>query len=98
MHSGQITKKYDSHGRSFLRKSSVCMVRMTNSVANLGFSPGGAPTPKVGVLTNFLGRKLHENERIWTPGGGASLAPPLDPPLLELMHSISNWLQKHELE
>ena len=39
---------------------------------------GGAPTPKVGVLTYFFGRKLHENERIWTPsrGGRASLAPP----------------------
>ena len=48
------------------------------SVADLGFSPGGAPTPKVDVLTNFFGRKLHENERIWTPRGGrASLAPPL---------------------
>ena len=31
--------------------------------------PGGARTPKVGVLTNFFGQKLHENERIWTPGG-----------------------------
>ena len=41
--------------------------------------PGGAPTPKGGVLTYFLGRKLHQNERIWTRG--ASLAPPLDPPL-----------------
>ena len=29
----------------------------------------GAPTPKVGVLTYFLGRKLHENERIWIGGG-----------------------------
>ena len=37
--------------------------------------PRGAPTPKVGVLTNFSGRKQHENVRIWTPGG-ASLAPP----------------------
>ena len=26
-------------------------------------------------------QKLHENERIWTPGGLASLAPPLDPPM-----------------
>ena len=44
--------------------------------------PGGAPTPKVGVLIYYFCRKLHENERIWTPGGGrASLAPPLDPPM-----------------
>ena len=35
----------------------------------------GAPTPKVGVLTYFFGRKLYENERIWTPKG------PLDPPM-----------------
>ena len=51
-------------------------------MADLGFSPGGAPTPKVGVLTNFFGRKLHENKRILTLGGRASLAPPLDPPLV----------------
>ena len=29
----------------------------------------GAPTSKVGVLTYFIGRKLHDNERIWTPEG-----------------------------
>ena len=33
------------------------------------FPQGGAPTPKVGVLTYFFGQKLHENERIWTPRG-----------------------------
>ena len=33
------------------------------------FPRGGAPTPKVGVLTYFFGQKLYENERIWTPGG-----------------------------
>ena len=38
-------------------------------MADPGFSPGGAPTPEVGVLTYFFGRKLHENERIWTPRG-----------------------------
>ena len=45
---------------------------------------GRAPTPKVSVLTYYFGRKLHENERIWTPRGegGASLALPLDPPLV----------------
>ena len=59
------------------------------TVADPGFSWGGAPTPKVGVLTYFLGRKLHENERIWTPGGkGASLAPPLDPPLQWRAHDF----------
>ena len=28
---------------------------------------GGPPAPKVGVLTYYFGRKLQENERIWTP-------------------------------
>ena len=42
------------------------------------FLEGGALTPKVGVLTCFLLRKLHEYERIWTGGGRhASLAPPI---------------------
>ena len=54
------------------------------TVADPGFSPGGMPTPKVGVLTYFFGRKLHENERIWTPRGGARpWRPPLDPPLYD---------------
>ena len=35
------------------------------------FPGGGAPTPKVGVLIYYFCRKLHENERIWTPRGGA---------------------------
>ena len=46
-------------------------------MADPGFSPGGAPTPKVGTRIYFFGRKLHENERILAPRGGASLAPPL---------------------
>ena len=45
------------------------------------FPGGGPPTPKVGTRTYFFGRKQHENERILAPGGHASLAPPLDPPL-----------------
>ena len=42
----------------------------------------GVPTPKVGVLTYYFAfffcRKLHENEKIWTRGGGGcgSLEPP----------------------
>ena len=54
-------------------------------MADPGFFPGGAPTPKVGVLTYFFGRKLHENERIWTPKGGMyPWRPPLDPPLFRV--------------
>ena len=53
-----------------------------STVADPGFSPGGAPTPKVGTRTYFFGRKLHKNERILAPGGGRPWRPPLDPPLL----------------
>ena len=42
---------------------------------------GGAPTPQVGVRTYFIGRKLHENERILTPRGARVPGAPLDPPL-----------------
>ena len=48
--------------------------RPTNSlysVADPGFSPGGgAPTPKSANYFSIFCRKLHENERIWTPRGG----------------------------
>ena len=47
-------------------------------MADPGFSPGGgANSQKCSYFLIFC-RKLHENERIWTPRGGrASLAPPL---------------------
>ena len=53
------------------------------TVADPGFSPGGggANSQNCYYFSHFC-RKLHENERIWTPGGGggggrASLATPL---------------------
>ena len=52
------------------------------AVADPGFSPGGcANSQNCYYFSNFC-QKLHENERIWTPGGGAPLTPPLDPPML----------------
>ena len=46
------------------------------------FPQGGAPTPKSAIIFQFFPRKLHENERIWTPGGGTRpWHPPLDPPM-----------------
>ena len=52
------------------------------SVADPGFSPGGcANSQNCYYFSNFC-QKLHENERIWTPGGGARpWRPPLDPPM-----------------
>ena len=55
-----------------------------HSVADPGFSPGGcANFQNCYYFSNFC-RKLHENERIWTPGGGGGARPwppPLDPPM-----------------
>ena len=68
----------------------MCCIEMKyqrESVADQGFPRGGvANSPGEGAPTyDFakFSRKLHEIERIWTPGGGwgASLAPPLDPPM-----------------
>ena len=44
---------------------------------------GGANSQNCYYFSHFC-QKLHENERIWTPRGGgrASLAPPLDPPMI----------------
>ena len=62
------------------------MVINVNPVADPGF-PGGrgareSPTSEVRVknyyLANFL-RKLHENERNWTGGGGEYSLPPILP-------------------
>ena len=33
------------------------------------FPQGGAPTAKSAIIFQFFCRKLHENERIWNPGG-----------------------------
>ena len=60
---------------------------MLYPVADLGFSPGGggAPTPKSAIIFQFCPRKLHENERIWAPRGGARpWRPPLDPPMIPI--------------
>ena len=42
--------------------------------------PKGGTNSQIGIILQIFRRKLHENERIWTPGG-TSLAPPLDPPM-----------------
>ena len=48
------------------------------TVADPGFSPGGGANSQKCYYFSIFCRKLHENERIWTPRGGrASLAPPL---------------------
>ena len=59
------------------------------------FPQGGAPTPKSAIIFQFYPRKLHENERIWTPGGGARpWRPPLDPPVV---FALRVWILKSSL-
>ena len=40
------------------------------------FPQGVLPTSKIATIFQIFAEKLHENERIWTPRGRASLAPP----------------------
>ena len=52
-------------------------------MADPGFPRGGGANSPGTPTYEFakFSQKLHEIESIWTPGGRASLAPPLDPPL-----------------
>ena len=60
-----------SHNRCLLKYSGGSRI----------FPRGGANSPKCYYFSIFC-RKLHENERIWTPRGGARpWCPPLDPPM-----------------
>ena len=61
------------------KKWKLNIINGTIPVADLGFSPGGggAPTPKSAIIFQFCPRKLHENERIWTPGGARVPGAPL---------------------
>ena len=56
-------------GTRSLPGEEVGMSRDGYAVADPGFSGGGASTLKRAIIFQFLCRKLHENERIWTPMG-----------------------------
>ena len=64
-----------------------CMLKPTHpsplacgvAVADPGFSPGGAPTPKIAIILKIFVEncmKMKEFERIWTPGGARRSRPP----------------------
>ena len=59
---------------------------MVNSGGSRIFPRGGANSQKCYYFSIFC-RKLHENERIWTPGGGGARPwrPPLDPPMVKII-------------
>ena len=53
-----------------------------NTVADPGFSRWGCANSEIGIILQIFCRKLHENERIWTPGSGGRVpGAPLDPPM-----------------
>ena len=60
----------------------VCLSTGEGAVADPGFSPGGAPTPKSAIIFQFFAKNCMKMKEFGPPGGGrASLAPPLDPPM-----------------
>ena len=61
-----------------------------NAVADPGFSSGGggAPTPKMGLFFQLFAENCMKMKEFGPPGGGASLAPPLDPPMKWKHHFI----------
>ena len=81
-----------SHRTNVINVSTACHAQLKKksnnwsgffwvAVADPGFSPGGAPTPKSAIIFQFFA-ETDENERIWTPRGGARpWRPPLDPPM-----------------
>ena len=60
------------------------------AVADPGFSPGGAPTPKIAIIFHIFAENCMKMKEFGPPGGGgASLAPPLDPPM--------SWIPLYQL-
>ena len=68
-------------------------------MADPGFPQGGGTNSPGGGGANIricqFSQKLHEIERIWTRGGGASLAPRLDPPLITVFNLFS-WFKQYK--
>ena len=51
-------------------------------MADPGFSPGGAPTPKSAIIFQFFAENCMKMKEFGPPGGGARpWRPPLDPPM-----------------
>ena len=53
-------------------------VHLSYSVADPGFSPGGAPTPKSAIIFQFFAENCMEMKEFGPPGGGG--ARPWRPP------------------
>ena len=89
----------------FLRAERVFFFVVSSGGSRIFPGGGGANSQKCYYFSIFC-RKLHENERIWTPGGArVPGAPPLDPPMVRLnfqycqhRHQISSVIQSPLLQ
>ena len=59
---------------------SVAPQKSYDSVADPGFPPGGAPTPKIAIIFQIFAENCMKMKEFGSPGG-ASLAPLLGPPM-----------------
>ena len=74
-----LTAAYSIQG-----KEEECMIQCP--VADPGFSPGWAPTPKNAIIFQFFVENCMKMKEFGPGGGRASLAPPLDPPMYTSVH------------
>ena len=53
-------------------------------MADPGFSPGGAPTPKIAIIFHIFAENCMKMKEFGPPGGGGARPwrPPLDPPMV----------------
>ena len=65
-----------------------------SAVADPGFSPGGAPTPKIAIIFHIFAENCMKMKEFGPPGGGARpWRPPLDPPMFRpSLNIITNLL------
>ena len=63
-------------------------------MADPGFSPGGAPTPKIAIIFHIFAENCMKMKEFGPPGGArVPGAPPLDPPmLLHEKSEVGDWL------
>ena len=52
------------------------------AVADPGFSPGGAPTPKIAIIFHIFTENCMKMKEFGPPGGARPWRPPLDPPMV----------------
>ena len=61
-----------SRGKDGIRNRPISVLLRSNRIQCRiqDFPQRDAQTPKSAIIFQFFPRKLHENERIWTPQGG----------------------------